>query len=60
MKIVTSTLHSGRFKKGKFRVYRELKEDFECKKYSYGVSGMGSKFLLRFRSGTHHGKLCGQ
>lgn len=34
-------------------MYRELKEDFECKKYLYGVSDMGSKLLFRFRSGTH-------
>ena len=38
-------------KKSKLRVYRELTEDFECKKY--GVSDMGSKLLFRFRSGTH-------
>ena len=29
----------------------ELKEDFECKKYLYKVSKMGSKHLFRFRSG---------
>ena len=42
-------------KKSKLRVYRELTEDFECKKYlhAYGVSDMGSKLLFRFRSGTH-------
>ena len=40
-------------KKSKLRVYRELKEDFECKKYLHGVSDMGSKLLFRFRSGTH-------
>ena len=40
-------------KKSKLRVYRDLKEDFECKKYSHGVSDMGSKLLFRFRSGTH-------
>ena len=34
-------------------IYRELKEDFECKKYLYGVSDIGSKLLFRFRSGTH-------
>ena len=39
--------------KSKLRVYRELKEDFECKKYLHGVSDMGSKLLFRFRSGTH-------
>ena len=41
---VTSRLHSGMCKKSKLRVYRELKEDFECKKYLYGVSDMGYKF----------------
>ena len=30
---VISSLHSGMCKKSKLRVYRELKEDFECKKY---------------------------
>ena len=40
-------------KKSKLRVYRELKEDFECKKYLHGVSDMGSKLLFRFRFGTH-------
>ena len=40
-------------KKSKSRVHRELKEDFECKKYLHGVSDMGSKLLFRFRSGTH-------
>ena len=41
-------------KKSKLRVYRELKEDFECKnKYLHGVSDMGSKLLFRIRSGTH-------
>ena len=50
---VTSSLHSGMCKKSKLRVYRELKEDFECKKYLHGVSDMGSKLLFRFRSGTH-------
>ena len=39
--------------KNKLRVYRELKEVFECKKYLYGVPDMGSKLLFRFRSGTH-------
>ena len=48
-----SSLHSGMCKKSKLRVYRELKEDFECKKYLHGVSDMGSKLLFRFRSGTH-------
>ena len=53
---VTSRLHSGMCKKSKFRVqYRELKEDFERKKYLHGVSDMGfNRYLLfRFRSGTH-------
>ena len=40
-------------KKSKLRVYRELTEDFECKKYLHGVSDMGSMVLFRFRSGTH-------
>ena len=40
-------------KKSKLRVYRVLKEDFECKKYLHGVSDMGSKLLFRFRSRTH-------
>ena len=50
---VTSRLHSGMCKKSKLRAYRELKEDFECKKYLHGVSDMGSKLLFRFRSGAH-------
>ena len=50
---VISSLHSGMCKKSKLRVYRELTEDFECKKYLHGVSDMGSKLLFRFRSGTH-------
>ena len=50
---IISSLHSGMCKKNKLRVYRELKEDFECKKYLHGVSDMGSKLLFRFRSGTH-------
>ena len=37
-------------RKSKLRVYGELKEDFECKKYLHGVSDMGSKLLFRFRS----------
>ena len=57
---VISSLHSGMCKKSKLRVYRELTEDFECKKYLHGVSDMGSKLLFRllfkllcrFRSGT--------
>ena len=40
---VISSLHSGMCKKSKWRVYRELKEDFECKKYLHGVSDMDSK-----------------
>ena len=50
---VISRMHSGMCKKSKLRVYRELKEDFECKKYLHRVSDMGSKLLFRFRSGTH-------
>ena len=50
---VTSRLHSGMCRKSKLRVYRELKEDFECKKHLHGVSDMGSKLLFEFRSGTH-------
>ena len=34
----TYRLQSGMCKKSKLRVYRDLKEDFECKKYLYGVS----------------------
>ena len=45
-----SRLHSGMCKKNKLRVYRELKEDFEYKKYLYGVSDMSSKLLFKFRS----------
>ena len=48
---VIKSLHSGMCKKSKLRVYRELTEHFECKKYLHGVSDMGSK--LSFRSGTH-------
>ena len=33
---VISSLHSGMCKKSKLRVYRELTEDFECKKYLHG------------------------
>ena len=50
---VKSSLHSGMCKKSKLRVYRELKEDFECKRYLHGVSDIGSKLLFRFRSGTY-------
>ena len=50
---VTSNLHAGMCEKNKLRVYRELKEVFECKKYLYGVPDMGSKLLFRFKSGTH-------
>ena len=31
-------------KKNKFRVYGELKEDFECKKYFHGVFDMVLSF----------------
>ena len=48
MNYVTSRLHSGMCE-SKLRVYRELKEDFEYKKYFYGVTYL----LFRFRSGTH-------
>ena len=37
-------------RKSKLRVYKEVKECFECKKYFYGVSDMGSKLLFKFRS----------
>ena len=47
--ISTCSLHSGMCKKSKLRVYRELKEDFECKKYLHGVSDMGSKRLFTLR-----------
>ena len=40
-------------RKSKLRVYGELKEDFECKKYLHGVFDMGYKLLIRFRSVTH-------
>ena len=50
---VIKSLHSGMCKKSKLRVYRELTEHFECKKYLHGVSDMGSKLSFRFRSGTH-------
>ena len=53
MDYVTSNLHAGMCEKNKLRVYRELKEVFECKKYLYGPPDMGSKLLFRFRSGTH-------
>ena len=49
----TSNLHASMCEKNKLRVYRELKEVFECKKYLYGVPDMGSKLLFRFRSGTY-------
>ena len=45
MDYVTSNLHAGMCEKNKFRVYRELREVFECKKYLYGVPDMGSKLL---------------
>ena len=35
MDYVTSNLHAGTCEKNKLRVYRELKEVFECKKYLY-------------------------
>ena len=41
------------FYKNKLRVYRELKENFECKQYLHGISDMGSKLFLSFRSETH-------
>ena len=44
---------NGMCEKSKLRVYREFKEDFECRKYLHGVSDMGSKLLFRFRSGNH-------
>ena len=53
MDYVTSNLHADMCEKNKLRVYRELKEVFECKKYLYRVPDMGSKLLFRFRSGTH-------
>ena len=53
MDYITSNLHASMCEKNKLRVYRELKEVFECKKYLYGVPDMGSKLLFRFRSGTH-------
>ena len=55
MDYVTSNLHAGMCGKNKLRVYRELKEVFECKiyMYLYRVPDMGSKLLLTFRSGTH-------
>ena len=53
MDYVTSNLHAGMCEKSKLRVFKKLKEVFECKKYLYGVPDMGSKLLLRFRSGTH-------
>ena len=53
MDYATSNLYVGMCEKNKLRVYRELKEVFECKKYLYGVPDMGSKLLFKFRSGTH-------
>ena len=53
MDYITSNLHASMCEKNKLRVYRELKEVFECKKHLYGVPDMGSKLLFRFRSGTH-------
>ena len=49
MDYVTGNLHASMCDKNKLRVYRELKEMFECKKYLYGVPDMGSKLLFRFR-----------
>ena len=43
---IISRLHSGMCKKSKLRLYRELKEDFECKKYLQEVSDAGSKLLI--------------
>ena len=43
---VKGNLHSGMCKKSKLRIYRELKEDFECKKYLHGVSDMDSDLDL--------------
>ena len=53
LSFVISRLHSGLCKKSKLKVYRELKENFECKKYLHGVSDICSKLLFRFRSGTY-------
>ena len=53
MDYVTSNLHASMCEKNKLRVYRELKEVFECKKYLYGMPDMGSTLLFRFKSGTH-------
>ena len=55
MDYITSNLHASMCEKNKLRVYRELKEVFECKKYLYGVPDMGSKLLFRFRSGIPMG-----
>ena len=46
MDYVTSNLHASMCEKNKLRVYRELKEVFECKKYLYRVPDMGSKLCL--------------
>ena len=46
MDYVTSNLHASMCEKNKLRVYRELKEVFDCKKYLYGVPDMGSKLLF--------------
>ena len=43
---VKSSLYSRMCKKSKLRVYIELKEDFECKKYLHRVSDMGSKLCF--------------
>ena len=51
---VTSNLHAGMCKMNKLRVYRKLKEVFECKKYlSECLTWVPSFCLYRFRSGTH-------
>ena len=46
MDYVTSNLHASMCEKNKLRVYRELKEVFECKKYLYGVPDMVPSFCL--------------
>ena len=53
---VISRMYSGMCRKSKLRIHRELKKDFERKKYMYlhGVSDMGTKLLFRFRSETHN------
>ena len=46
MDYVTSNLHASMCEKNKLRVYRELKEVFECKKYLYGVLTWVPSFCL--------------